>query len=297
MQAQGWKSAATCALLMLAACAPTWAQHLGAEPYHSAGQGVTPAFEGWWENPDGTFSIMFGYFNRNTKQIVDIPIGSNNHIDPGGPDRGQPTHFNANRGWGPFVVVVPKDFGKGTITWTLTINGQTNSIPASLDPLWVIQPMLDAINNTPPYLSFQPFEENGPSIQGPKPLVTSRTATVGTPLPVTVWVADDNVLSPGRTPPRNPVTVTWTMLRGPADVTFSNEKPAVEKIEGVRMPKGAVFMGKATTNVTFAEPGEYTLYAAINDASGVGGGSGFQCCWTNGHVKVDVKPGTATGSK
>jgi hypothetical protein len=289
MKVPGGKPAATCALLVLVSCAPTWAQRLGAEPVHEAGQGVTPAFEGWFKNPDGTFSIMMGYFNRNTKQVIDIPIGSNNHIDPGGPDRGQPTHFNANRGWGPFVVIVPADFGKNQITWTLTVNGQTNSIPAGLDPLWEIAPMIDAINNTPPYLSFQPFEENGPMLQGPRPLVTTRTATVGVPLPLTVWVADDNVYSPGRTAPKNPVTVTWTMLRGPADVKFANEKPAVEKIETSKMPKGTVFAGKATTTVTFTEPGDYTLYAAINDASGVGGGNGFQCCWTNGHVKVDVK--------
>ncbi len=285
---------AACVVLALATCASLRAQRLGAEPTHDSGQGVTPAFEGWFKNPDGTFSIMLGYFNRNTREVVDIPIGPNNHIDPGGPDRGQPTHFLPNRGWGPFVVVVPADFGNKEITWTLTANGQTNKIPASLNTLWEIAPMIDAIKNTPPLLSFQSFDENGPSIRGPKPLVTSRTATVGVPLSITVWVADDNVYSPGRLPPRAPITVTWTMLRGPADVVFSNAKPPVEKIEG-KMPNGATVMGKATTSVTFTEPGDYTLYVAINDASGVGGGGGFQCCWTNGHVKVDVKP--AAGSK
>ena len=118
---------------------------------------------------------------------------------------------------------------------------------------------------------------------------------MGVPLPITVWVADDNVYSPGRLPPRTPITVTWTMLRGPADVVFSNAKPAVEKTEG-KLPAGTKVAGKATTSVTFVEPGQYTLYVVINDASGVGGGGGFQCCWTNGHVKVDVKPASA-GSK
>jgi hypothetical protein len=34
-------------------------------------------------------------------------------------------------------------------------------------------------------------------------------------------------------------------------------------------------------------PGEYILRAQANDATGDGGG-GFQCCWTNVHVKVNV---------
>jgi hypothetical protein len=36
-------------------------------------------------------------------------------------------------------------------------------------------------------------------------------------------------------------------------------------------------------------PGEYILRGQSNDASGDGGG-GFQCCWTNVHVKVTVTP-------
>ena len=31
----------------------------------NAGQAVVPYFEGWIKNPDGTFDMVFGYFNRN----------------------------------------------------------------------------------------------------------------------------------------------------------------------------------------------------------------------------------------
>src|SRR5215469_4455232 len=48
------------------------------EPLHESGQSVTGAYEGWFKNPDGTFSILFGYFNRNLKEEPDIPIGPNN---------------------------------------------------------------------------------------------------------------------------------------------------------------------------------------------------------------------------
>src|SRR5215475_288173 len=96
--------------------------------------GITGAFEGWFKNSDGSFSLLLGYFNRDDKQEFDIPIGPNNRIEPGGPDRGQPTHFLPLRQWGMFAVRVPADFGQNKITWTITVNGKTSVIPASLHP-------------------------------------------------------------------------------------------------------------------------------------------------------------------
>lgn len=160
------------------------------EPLHESGRSVQPSFEGWWQNADGTYSIMMGYFNRNTKEEMDIPIGPDNHIDPGGPDQGQPTHFLTRRHWGMFAITVPKDFGDKKLTWTLTSNGLTTSVPMSLNVLWNINPLHEiGIGNTPPTIS---FDENGPSVQGPRAIAAERTAKVGTPLPLTVWAADDN---------------------------------------------------------------------------------------------------------
>ncbi len=30
-----------------------------------SGQDVVPAYDGWEENPEGTFNLVFGYFSRN----------------------------------------------------------------------------------------------------------------------------------------------------------------------------------------------------------------------------------------
>src|SRR5271167_3207426 len=125
---------------------------------------VTGAFEGWFKNPDGSFSLLLGYFNRNLKEDLDLPIGPKNRIEPGGPDQGQPTHFLPMRQWGVFTVTVPKDFGSKKLTWTLTVNGVTTAIPASLDALWEVAPFRDASGNTPPFVS---FSEPGPFVQGP----------------------------------------------------------------------------------------------------------------------------------
>jgi hypothetical protein len=255
------------------------------EPPHDSGQSVTAAYEGWFANPDGSFSILFGYFNRNQKQELDLPIGPDNRIEPGGPDQGQPTHFLTGRQWGVFTVTVPKDFGSKKLTWTLTANGATTQIPAKLDPLWEVAPFLDATGNTPPFIG---FDEKGPFVQGPRGQSKPLAATARQPLTLPVWVADDANVIPGATRPRTPAaTLAWSKFRGPGSVTFSSERPVAETAEFAAPPK-TVFHGKAVTTATFSEPGEYVLRVVANDWSGEGG-RGFQCCWSNAQVKVSVK--------
>ena len=135
-------------------------------PTLPSGQTVTPVYEGWYRNKDGTYSLSFGYFNRNSAERMSIPVGDSNFVSPGAPNQGQPTHFEPRRHWGVFAVVVPADFGTKKVTWTLRDRGQTFAIPGSLHTDWQI----DAIegeasaDNTPPALS---FTEGGPMGVGP----------------------------------------------------------------------------------------------------------------------------------
>ena len=273
-------------VILLASWALVWGQQLPMEPPHESGQSITGAFEGWFANPDGTYSLLLGYYNRNTKRELDIPIGPNNRIEPGGPDQGQPTHFLTGRQWGVFTVSVPRDFGTKKLTWTLVANGQTTVIPMSLNPLWEVSPFIEASGNTPPLIS---FEEGKLGVQGPRGSSASIATTLASPLTLTVWIADDAKLPRSATQGLRaaPVTVSWGKFRGPGSVTFANNKPAVEKAASKVTPDPA-FSGKATTTATFSEPGEYVLRVVANDASG-DGGRGFQCCWTNAQVNVSVK--------
>jgi hypothetical protein len=260
-------------------CVPFFAQaQLPLEPFRDSGASVTGALEGWYKNSDGSYSILAGYFNRNQKQTLDIPVGPDNRIEPGGPDQGQPTHFLPRRQWGVFVVRVPQDFGKKRLTWTITANGQTTTVPLHLDPLWIVTPFEDAgVGNTPPVVRFQP---GGTAFTGPpQGIAQSLSTKVSEPLALTVWVTDDGKQPPEARPRQGPpANIVWSKFRGPGLVTFENARPEV-----------SVQDGKASTTARFNAPGEYVIRAQSNDATGDGGG-GFQCCWTNVHVKVTVAP-------
>ena len=270
-------------------------------PIREHGSSVTGAFEGWFYSPDGSQNLLLGYFNRNTKQELDIPVGPNNDIEPGGPDLGQPTHFLTNRQFGVFAIKLPKDFGAKELTWTLVVNGLTNIITMHTRPDWIVSPYEDPANkNTPPVIKFDP--RGGAFTGPPTALAATYTAAVGVPLELAAWATDEgpkvNVTEPSaprvrgrgttaaelRQPP--PLALAWTLFRGPASVAFGNPKPPIDKEHG----------GKATTTATFAVPGEYILRLQANDATGDGGG-GFQCCWTNVHVGVSVKAPRATAQR
>ena len=263
-------------------------------PRKQFGASITGAFEGWFENGDGSRGFLVGYLNRNTRQELDIPIGPNNRIEPGGPDMGQPTHFLPGRQWGMFSIPVPRDFSpQDKFTWTIVANGQSTSIPLRLNPDYVIDPLSEAaVHNTPPIIR---FEQNGKGLQGPiATLATAlvRATSLSTPLVLTLWVSDDMKYTSGTNAPltkaRPPVTLVWSKYRGPGGVTFDRARPAVEQL-AAPVNENVAFSGKATTTVMFSEAGDYVLHVTVNDYSGDGGG-GFQCCWTTGLVKVSVSP-------
>ena len=99
---------------------------------YARGQNVSPAFEGWEKNDDGSFNMMFGYMNRNWEEEVDVPVGTDNCISPGPCDQGQPTHFLPRRNRFVFKVRVPKDWGNKEMVWTLTTKGKTERAFATL---------------------------------------------------------------------------------------------------------------------------------------------------------------------
>jgi len=267
------------AIVVGSALARPSAGQLPLSPTKASGQTVSPAFEGWYKNPDGSFSISFGYYNRNAEEALEIPVGPDNFVSPGPQNQGQPTHFEPKRHWGVFAVRVPADFGTKKVVWTVKIRGETYAIPGNLHPNWQIDALEGEAGsgNTPPTLRFDP---RGPMGAGPGgvtggPLIVQ----VGQPLTVNVWAEDDgkavgSIARGGRA--GAPPTLTWFKHQGPGSVSFSVPAPKVGPD------------GMATTTAKFSEPGEYLLRVRANDASGVAGAGHAQCCWSNGFVKVTV---------
>src|SRR4029450_4185371 len=99
----------------------------------------------WLRNSAGSLDMVFGYLNRNWEEVLFIPVGPANTIEPGGPDRGQPTVFYPRKAASPpgerreqfvFRVRLPKNWdAKQELVWTVTAYGRTDRAVGTLDPL------------------------------------------------------------------------------------------------------------------------------------------------------------------
>lgn len=289
------------------------------EPFGDTGEAVFPSFEGWGEAKDGSgYFIVFGYKNRNRVQTVEIPIGPNNRIEPGGPDYGQPTVFEPGRQTTMFAIKVPKDFGTKKLTWTLVANGQPAEVTFHLNPQYNMSLYKEEANgNEPPRMKFGP---NEPMISGPTvDFLQTLAGTVGEPVPLKVWASDappteknwETIVSAQNRPKPQPVsrdqvavvdgqvfgggsgasratnsaptpdlTVVWRKMRGPGTVNVT--PPRVPLM--TNGDRNAVV--EANAAATFSAPGEYVLRAEPVERD-----DGFDglCCFTFANVKVIVE--------
>lgn len=216
-----------------------------------SGEILSPAFEGWWPNPDGTFKLFFGYMNSNWKQEFDIPVGAENYfrmVEPGTlddlgrdgfmsgeADMGQPTHFYPRRNPFLFTIDVPADFGEKEVVWTVKANGHLARAYGSLYPDYRIDPQVISTEVGGNYGSLADrLRENIPpelEVEGD----AYRRVRVGEPLRLAVHASDPDNYPPrsGRSLPRTPEQIyrppssivaisgpglrfSWSVYRGPA---------------------------------------------------------------------------------
>jgi hypothetical protein len=229
---------------------PSASKPLSAQIQYGRGQDVTPAFEGWQRNPDGTSTMYFGYLNRNYEEEVDIPIGPNNTIEPGG-DRGQPTHFYPRRQRFVFRVVVPMGWTlQQKVVWTLNVRGRTNKANGWLQPEWEVdnEVIMENIGK-------------GRELDNKPPLVTGsgpQSVTLPNAASLTVTAVDDGLPKPrpGQTNAGG-VSIRWIQYRGPGPVTF--DPPSEPAVYGKPVT--------SRTEATFTVPGSYWLRAIASDGA------------------------------
>ena len=236
------------------------------------GQDVSPTFEGWEKNPDGSYSMWFGYLNRNAEEDLDVPVGPDNNVDNGNPDQGQPTHFYAGRRWCVFKVIVPKDWPvEKRLVWTLTNRGRTNQSKGWLQPEWEIDKLLISANAAGDRFLMSLGRQVSESIYAGNtaPVLSgssTQTVTANSPSTLKVTVTDDGLPKPraGEKDSGGQVTggvqgvqVRWIVYRGSGKVQFD---PLVSP-----PVYGKPFT--AETKATFSTPGDYRIRAIASDAA------------------------------
>ena len=248
---------------------------------------VIPIFEGWFQNADGTYELCFGYFSSNTEEVLEIPLGEDNFLEPREFDGMQPTHFlpvpaGGRRYYCAFTVRVPETFGGDEdVVWTLRSNGVKHSVPGRVryTAYNLEEPMRQTRRTVAPTLNFH--DPDGPEAMGRVGVaVGPLDAAIGKPLSLAVWAS--RPINPYRENDIRPILLSWFKHQGPGDVTFSEEKIEVAFETLMESKDGQ----EAETEVTFTEPGEYVLrvqaYHAFSDFE-------FQCCLTNAYVRVSVR--------
>jgi hypothetical protein len=239
-------------------------------------------FEGWERNQDGSFNLVFGYFNRNSDEEIYVPIGPANNVTPAGPDAGQPEYFYPIRNMFVFRVRVPKDFGAKEIVWTVSHRGRTDTAIGSLLPTYIIDDDVIGMN----FGGGHPEEGNRPpaiALDG----AAERHVKIGEPLTLAVRVHDDGFPAKVRPAPQPHVgagppgrmssvgvRVSWIQYRGgPATVKFSPAQPLIYSDPRSPLspwapgwtPQPLAANGAIVTKATMSEPGTYVLRAIAHD--------------------------------
>jgi len=306
------------AFLPLGADAQDWTRReYPLAPPNASGNFVAPYFDGFYQNPDGTYTMSFGFLNRNDEDLIEIPLGANNFIEPAEYDGVQPTTFpvvrytgfGGPRERGVFGVVVPADF-EGDVWWTVRTNGYETKVPGRLEsPGPLIKGAYELSTGTMAAGSMRPaiqFREDGPRVFGVEGIwyPDTLTTTVGEPVEVRFWTFDRGERELGW------VNMTLWKYQGPvgAEISFESltEAPAgappvrgaarrhgpgpVALRESVLIPTDGPDANQGRFTATFDTPGQYVIRIRIDNFRAPDSSPGNQCCWSNGYVVVSVNP-------
>jgi len=223
---------------------------LSEAPLRPEGQHVIPLFDGWFPNEDGTSTMCFGYYNMNSEEQIDVPLGQQNFIEPEVYDGVQPTHFDTRptpeltpefrRYWCAFSVTVPEDFGMADVIWNIETQGRMLSVPGTLIPSYILD------------------EEEW-------------QAKVGEPINLITRISH---AEPG-------TWINWTLHQGTNAVEFSAAESRIGSAEGIiettaTFEQAGEYMLRVQAINDTERPRDPTY------------GFEFHCCWTNAYVRVEV---------
>ena len=283
----------TFAITLIASVAPALSAQVPdypLAPLRTSGDLIAPYFDGWYANADGSFTLSFGFLNRNTREDVRIPLGPDNFIEPAEFDGVQPDFFpvvsrggfSGRRERGAFAIRIPGAAADRDVVWTLRHAGHSYSIPGRVtSPAYELSLEPYSSGSAAPELRFQ---EDGTTSTGREGVYADAvTVSVGVGLPISLWAQDRGERPNGRL---YPVAVTWQRHQGPAAVEFGTVSRAGREQSGPTPREGSEFR----TIVTFREPGTYILRVRVDNFRAPDSGFDYNCCWSNAYVPVTVVP-------
>jgi hypothetical protein len=261
-----------------------------------SGDLVAPFFDGWYDNEDGTVTYQFGFLNRNTEEIVDIPLGENNYIEPARYDGVQPTHFpvyerrglTGKRERGVFAITVPND--QTEVWWTITHAGRTHSVPGrATSNAYELSREPAAFGSLAPAVRFSPTGLESRGTEGP--MAERVMATVGTPVTLSALVQDRGRRYGLAEREVYPVRAEFILHQGPAaidvDPPFVRAESESAEVEG-----GVSTIGEwstVSTRATFSEPGDYVVRVRVDNFGAPDSKFDNMCCWANAYIPVTVR--------
>ncbi|MFT4861101.1 MAG: hypothetical protein ACI95C_000302 [Pseudohongiellaceae bacterium] len=261
------------------------------------GDVVGPMFNGWIKNEDDSVTMIFGFVNRNREEIVDIPLGPNNRIEPAQFDGLQPTHFPVyERGGfvglqerGVFAVTVPREMAGTEVVWTLNHAGHNYSVPgratSSAYEMGLGEAALGSLN---PAIRFETDGDESTDREGI--YGAEVVAFVGKPVNLSAFVRDRGNRANYEDVKmlEYPLGTEWIMHQGPAAPEFSSAK-----ISGKARGSDSEIVTQegwtvVQTEATFWEPGEYVIRLQVDNFAAPDSQFDNQCCWSNAYLPVTV---------
>ena len=267
----------------------------------ASGDIVAPIFNGWVKNEDGSVRLIFGFANRNREEIVDIPVGPNNFLEPAQFNGVQPTHFPIykRRAFiginerGAFAVTVPAEMAGTEVVWTLKHAGHEYSVPGrATSPTYELSAGGAAFGSLLPAIRFDMAGEESTDHEG---ITAERiTTSVGNSVILKAYVQDRS--NRDSYPDNNEflhyqVGTEWVFHQGPATPEFSQAMITGEqRVEQHGNDLTAEDWIQVETEATFSEPGEYMIRLRVDNFLAPDSRFDYMCCWSNAYVPVTVTP-------
>jgi hypothetical protein len=213
-----------------------------ATPAAQQNQPIYPAYDGFLQNPDGSYTLSFAYFSHNANPVT-VPPGQNNFFTPGPADRGQSTTFRPGHWRFQCVMVVGPDFD-GKTRWTLTYAGTTTSTSENM-----LQSNWNLVEGAAELGKIDYAKAPRNTCLNRAPIVRVLGTTPNTPLTAARderfslfgSVSDEGLPRDGQ------LTASWRQISGPAKAAFENPNAA-------------------RTHVSFSKAGIYVLELAASDS-------------------------------